>query len=194
MTLCKIGGSLLDWSDFPDRLQKFLDQLDAPAVLLVGGGGCADIVRQWDRIYNLGEEKSHHLAIHSLSLTAQLLVTLLQDASLVSNQEQLDLAIANQHIAVLEPGCWIESMEASSSVELPHHWNVTSDTIALWLAAKLGMNRLILLKSVDFPSEIGLETAAQAGLIDAGFPTMFKHLADHGHVIEFHWHNLRETA
>jgi aspartokinase-like uncharacterized kinase len=31
---------------------------------------------------------------------------------------------------------------------LPHHWDVTSDTIAAWVAHKLGLD-LLLLKSVD---------------------------------------------
>ncbi|MBL4885919.1 MAG: hypothetical protein JKY95_15480 [Planctomycetaceae bacterium] len=189
--LCKVGGSLLGWAGFPSRLQQFLDQLDAPALLLMGGGGCADVVRQWDQVYNLGEEKSHQLAIESLSLTARLLVGLLPDAVLVCNQKQLDSAMSQKQVCVLDPKSWIDWFEPGSEIELPHHWDITSDSIALWLAAELGIDRLTLVKSVDLPPETDWKSASMSGLVDAGFPAMLQQLTDQGCSISCRWVNLR---
>ncbi len=54
---------------------------------------------------------------------------------------------------------------------LPKAWDVTSDTLAAWLAGELKADRLILVKSVDPPS--AAETAADlaaAGIVDPLFP------------------------
>ncbi len=192
--LCKVGGSLLDWEELPSRLQQFLNQLNSPVVLLAGGGKCADIVRRWDQLFNLGEEFSHQLAIESMSLTASLLTTIVPKSCLVKNQKQLEAAFINGQIPVLDAAGWLEQLEATAPVKLPHTWNITSDSIALWLAAEIGMERLILLKSVNYPVGINLKTASSKGLIDVGFPDLFRKTTENQQRTVIHWHNLRGNS
>jgi len=192
--LCKVGGSLLDWEELPSRLQQFLNQLNSPVVLLAGGGKSTDLVRDWDQLFNLGEERSHQLALDSMSLTASLLTAIVPKSCLVKNQKQLEAAINNGQTPILDAAGWLEQLEANAPVKLPHTWNITSDSIALWLAAELGMERLILLKSDDFPDQCTLKTASHKGLVDAGFPDLFSKTAENQQRIVLHWHNLRGNS
>lgn len=58
-TVCKLGGSLLDWSGLPGALTWLEQQWpEQSLVLVVGGGQIADVVRQWDRLFRLGEERA----------------------------------------------------------------------------------------------------------------------------------------
>lgn len=52
--------------------------------------------------------------------------------------------LARGRVPILAPFRWLRAADP-----LPHLWDVTSDSIAAWLAAQLNARRLILLKSVD---------------------------------------------
>jgi 5-(aminomethyl)-3-furanmethanol phosphate kinase len=53
---------------------------------------------------------------------------------------------------------------------IPQNWDVTSDSIAAWLAQKMDATHLILLKS-DKPNEskLGLKAITEDGLVDFSF-------------------------
>ena len=52
--------------------------------------------------------------------------------------------------------------------DLPASWDVTSDSLALWLARRLGAAGLLLVKSRPAASE-DVAALSQAGLLDAAF-------------------------
>jgi aspartokinase-like uncharacterized kinase len=59
--------------------------------------------------------------------------------------------------------------------DIPASWNVTSDSLALWLAAQLGAERCYLIKSLARRGpEAGAEQLVRDGVIDAAFPAMLK--------------------
>jgi len=61
--------------------------------------------------------------------------------------------------------------------EIAESWDVTSDSLALWLARQLRARGLLLVKSARLPK--GPQSAAELsrrGIIDAAFPRM---LTDH---------------
>jgi aspartokinase-like uncharacterized kinase len=64
----KVGGSLFDWPELFPRLMSFFHNEPTRPLIVSGGGGAADVVREWDRIHRLGDVRSHRLAIVSLSL------------------------------------------------------------------------------------------------------------------------------
>jgi 5-(aminomethyl)-3-furanmethanol phosphate kinase len=49
-------------------------------------------------------------------------------------------------------------------------WAVTSDSLAAWLARRLGARRLVLVKSAAAPSAAAPAELAARGLVDAAFP------------------------
>ena len=84
VTVLKLGGSLLDLVDLPDRLRVAFAKLDGAQPLLVcGGGDAADVVRGWHVAHALDDEQSHWLAMESIRLNQRLLLTLLPELELV---------------------------------------------------------------------------------------------------------------
>jgi dihydroneopterin aldolase len=62
---------------------------------------------------------------------------------------------ASGALAVLAPHAWLRAADP-----LPHSWDVTSDSIAAWVAGALGAAALVLVKAAG---------AAGDGLVDAYF-------------------------
>ena len=61
LRVVKLGGSLLNWPQTPQRLKEWLQRQPAgKTVLIAGGGGLVDIVRGWDADFGLGDDTSHH--------------------------------------------------------------------------------------------------------------------------------------
>ena len=139
----KVGGSLcVD----PRRLSRLLAVLRrlAPSrtlVLVPGGGRFADAVRSADRRFRLGDSSAHWMAILAMDQTAHLLAAVAGgDTRLVDDPA----AIRPRRLNVLAPSRWLRAADP-----LPHSWSVTSDSIAAWIARRVGARRLVLLKDVD---------------------------------------------
>ena len=87
--IVKLGGSLLSWPEMPHRLADLLAASPARRpLLIVGGGAAADIVRDWHQAHAFDDDIAHTLAIEAMTLNAQLLVTLLPGAKIVSDHAQ----------------------------------------------------------------------------------------------------------
>ncbi len=171
----KVGGSLLKWNQLPRRLTRFLETIESP-ILLTGGGTATDVVRHWDDVHQLGEEASHALAIASVDLTARLLAQLLPQSQICTTPQSCVTLLEKKRLPILMPGDLLEELEPQSISKLPHHWETTSDSIALWLSSELGISNLILLKSVDVPEEMSWEQLSEHGIVDAEFPRLWNRL------------------
>jgi aspartokinase-like uncharacterized kinase len=165
-SLIKLGGSLLDLPGLAGRLNKNLHRLSEFPILLVGGGGAADVVRQWDAVHRLTTSDSHELATMTLSLTAEFVSRLIPDAEIVADFRQAASVLAEQHIPIVD----VPSALADAAVSLPQGWHVTSDSMAAVLARAWGLRELILIKSVECPRNATCEQAAEKGLVDGWFP------------------------
>jgi 5-(aminomethyl)-3-furanmethanol phosphate kinase len=178
----KVGGSLLDWREFPERLMLFLDHLrsaapDSKSVLIAGGGPAADLIRALDRIHRLGDAAAHDLALHALDLTGRVLERLMPGSLVVERAERIDAAWNAGLLPILAPGQILEEIAQSGADPLPASWDVTSDTIAARIAAQLGAERLILLKSAPLPGGATWQEAARLGRVDPMFPEAAQALA-----------------
>ncbi len=183
LVVFKIGGSLLDLPELSDVVRQLVDQRPESTVLLVAGGGAAaDVVRTWDRVHQLGEASAHELALEAMDLTASLLARFVPEARLVRSPQQVQMATAEGAHSILCAGCFIKAAEARGHAPLEHTWRVTSDSIAAWAADVLSASELVLVKSVPVPRGLTLVEAAQAGLVDEGFPAIAENLATVGWV------------
>ena len=72
---------------------------------------------------------------------AHLIASRIHGAVLVSDVEGMLTAIDAGRIPVLAPYAWLRREDP-----LPHSWQVTSDSIAAWIAATLAARRLVLEK------------------------------------------------
>lgn len=176
VAVLKLGGSLLDLADLPDRLRTALLVLSGDRPLLIcGGGEAADVVRHWHATHGLSEEQSHWLAMDSIRLNQRLLLTLMPELELVSNRVAAESAWRCGRVPLLDLMSFVSIEETAADVTtpLPHSWNVTSDSLAGWVAVRWPASRMILLKSaeldIDDPS---FRAAADHGLVDAYFPVL----------------------
>jgi 5-(aminomethyl)-3-furanmethanol phosphate kinase len=142
LTVVKVGGGLAREAG-DDALRALCDAIgDAGRrhrlLIVPGGGGFADAVRECDRRFGLRDAAAHRMAILAMEQFAWLL------SELISGAERcVELARpAAGHVAVLMPG-------GLPIDELPASWQVTSDSIAAWVAGQVGADRLVLVKEVD---------------------------------------------
>jgi aspartokinase-like uncharacterized kinase len=174
----KVGGSLFDLPDLGERLQRFLATLDAPILLYPGGGAAVDAVRALDRVHSLGEEASHWLALEACALNAHFLARLLPGVPVVGEPTLT-------RCAIVDPYAFALADEAGPD-PLPHRWDVTSDSLALRVALRVGAERLVLLKSCHWVGNSWTEAAA-AGVVDEWFATVLRDAS----TIAVHVLNLR---
>jgi hypothetical protein len=109
-------------------------------VIVPGGGRFADQVRRADQRVGLSDSAAHWMAILAMDQYAHLLADLTPEAAVVHRQGEF----AAGRVNVLAPSCWLRRADP-----LPHSWQVTSDSIAAWVARELDSRILILLKDVD---------------------------------------------
>ncbi len=182
----KIGGSLLDLPNLPDALAEALDQRPGCAPLfIVGGGATADIVREWDAVHKLGDERAHGLALRAMALNELLLLDVWPALRHVRSRMQLEAACIVGKIPLLCTVCAVPALESKSGGKLPRTWRLTSDSIAAWVALHWQAAELVLLKSVPLPHNCTLHRAAELNLVDCCFSEWAAQLPRVG------WTNLR---
>lgn len=166
LTIIKLGGSLFDFPDLSKRLLQFLDrhQFENP-LIIPGGGKFADEVRKLDQRNNLGNALSHELGIRTLAISSRFVSGL---------SEKFYLATPNDLLAINKTLGKYPIADVSEFVleccPLPNSWDVTSDSIAAWLASLHPDSNLVLLKSLPLPVGLSLTQAAGLNLVDAEFP------------------------
>jgi 5-(aminomethyl)-3-furanmethanol phosphate kinase len=137
LTVVKVGGGLDD-SALPG-LCAALGELGErhPLVVVPGGAGFADAVRDADRRFGLSATASHRMAILGMEQFGWLLSDLIPGA------------VRRDGLAEVRAGRTTVLLPAALPLDLPASWEVTSDSIAAWVAGRIGAGRLVLVKAVD---------------------------------------------
>jgi aspartokinase-like uncharacterized kinase len=141
LTVVKVGGGLGRGAG-DDALRALCTTLGVlgerhPLLVVPGGAWFADAVREADRRFALPATTSHRMAVLGMEQFGWLLSELIPGA-VRSAQRRPDA----RRTTVLLPG-------ALALDELPASWQVTSDSIAAWVAGQAGADRLVLVKEVD---------------------------------------------
>jgi aspartokinase-like uncharacterized kinase len=189
LRVIKVGGSLLDAPDLPDRLFAWLEGLPpARCVLLAGGGGLVEELRRLDKLRPLGEAAAHWAAVSTLDVTAWMLAAWMQEFDITSDYMALqDRLYDAEEPIILAPARFLREVEPKlMGTRLARSWEVTSDSIAVRLGTILVADDVILLKSA--PPELApatgshglikldaakLEKLALSGYVDTYLPRLF---------------------
>jgi 5-(aminomethyl)-3-furanmethanol phosphate kinase len=141
----KVGGSLSRSAGL-EMLCKGIGHLGERCHLLIvpGGGTFADQVRAMYRRYALSETAAHQMALLAMDQYGYLLNQLISESSLASDLDSANRIIESGRVAIL-----LSSALIIRTDPLPHSWEVTSDSIAAWIARQTQCRRLVLLKDVD---------------------------------------------
>jgi 5-(aminomethyl)-3-furanmethanol phosphate kinase len=138
LTVVKVGGGL--GRDALRPLCEALGELGRrhPLLVVPGGAGFADAVRDADRRFGLSAAAAHRMAILGMEQFGWLLSELIPGAVRSADPART----AAGRTTVLLPA-------ALPPDALPASWDVTSDSIAAWVADRAGAGRLVLVKDVD---------------------------------------------
>jgi aspartokinase-like uncharacterized kinase len=165
ITVLKIGGSLTR-SDAAAQLMRALAVRTVRDLLIVpGGGDFADDVRTAQARHGLSEDAAHHMALLAMHMLAVALADLAPGYTLADSPAQFDAAWREGRTPV-----WLPAPMVLADAAIPASWDVTSDSLAAWLAGEVDAARLLLVKSCALTVEAGSARAlADAGIVDACF-------------------------
>lgn len=161
MWVIKIGGSLLGAPELAKWLETIVNHCGGNVIIVPGGGLFANSVREAQKISNMREAIAHQLALLAMDQYGIMLAAM--NPQLVTASTELEIAERGwQHRGIV----WLPSKMALADETIPKNWQVTSDSLAAWLANKLGAQQLIIVKSTSLLQY--QETA----------PTALQHLVD----------------
>ncbi len=168
----KLGGSLIELP----YLSAWLTHLAASqgrSILVAGGGPFADAVRIAQRQRPFADKAAHLMAILAMEQYALMLAALEPGLHPAASRAAIEASRREGVTPV-----WLPSRMTTGAPDIPESWEVTSDSLAVWLARKLGVSRVLLVKSAVLPTE----TASVVGLAKAGIvdPLLPRFLAGSG--------------
>ncbi len=144
-TVVKVGGALLSRQGALDIVVPVLSRVAErgdPVLVVPGGGPFADVVRKIDTELGLSDDAAHWMAIFALDQYAELLASRIPLSRAVRDPLEASAALAAGALPILAPSTWLRRSDP-----LPHSWDVTSDSIAAWVAGEVGAERLVLAKA-----------------------------------------------
>jgi len=168
MWVVKLGGSLFD----SDHLRDWLKVLSetGPLVIVPGGGPFADQVRQAQQQWGFDDSTAHRMALLAMEQYGHLLCSLQPGLVPAESHTQINQLLAEDKIPV-----WMPSAMVMAEPDIEHSWEITSDSLAAWLAGQLKADQLLLVKSVALNDErMTVEQLAEQGIIDTQFGTYLR--------------------
>jgi 5-(aminomethyl)-3-furanmethanol phosphate kinase len=172
VTVVKLGGSLA----YTPHCAAWLDLLAAwgcPLILVPGGGPFADCVRAAQAVMGFDDKAAHRMALLAMEQFGMALAAHSKAFVLADSCEELNSALRAGKIPV-----WLPSKMVLAASDVPECWEMTSDSLAAWLAGVLGAQRLLLIKSRDHAPPASLHELAADKIVDPMFP----HFATQSHV------------
>jgi aspartokinase-like uncharacterized kinase len=142
----KVGGSL---AENPEALKALCIELCKIAmeysfVVVPGGGRFADVVRAFDKKFNLPPVVSHRLAILAMDQYGLVLSQIIHDSRTVDSLREARHLSEAKKVPVFLP-----SKLLFQDDPLEDSWDVTSDSIAAYIAWRLHAGKVILATDVD---------------------------------------------
>lgn len=170
MWVIKIGGSL----GRAPELRSWLRALEALQrsgqawVIVPGGGEFAEQVRLAQAQWHFDDSIAHRMALLAMAQYAWLLHGLAPSLICRAALDDLERAANARQCSI-----WLTTEPGPGTDELPHDWDVTSDTLSLWLARELRADGLVLVKSAA-PQTLSTSAAAlsASGYLDVSFPAL----------------------
>lgn len=165
MWVVKIGGSLLGSPELERWLEVAAKFSHGNIIIVPGGGVFANAVREAQILSKISDACAHRLALLAMDQFGLMLANMNPLLATASSEMEIDERTW-QHRGII----WLPSKMVLNSNSIPQNWDMTSDSLAAWLAQKLGAQHLILVKS-DKPNDkkLCLKTITKDGLVDQVF-------------------------
>jgi 5-(aminomethyl)-3-furanmethanol phosphate kinase len=165
LTVVKLGGS----QAFSAHLSDWLDAVALGAgrvVVVPGGGPFADAVRAAQPAMGFDDRAAHHMALLAMEQYGCALAGRGRPLALADSAAAIRRTLRAGGVPV-----WTPSRMTLQAKDVPWSWDVTSDSLAAWLAGVLGAKLLLLVKSIDTPQgPVRAADLAARGIVDPAFP------------------------
>jgi len=143
----KIGGKILeDYKNLEctiSQLKKLYEDNTLQKIIIIpGGGSYANFIRSIDKKLVLGDDIAHWMAILSMDYNGRDLNRLFPDFECIDDFKNIQNA--KRIFCIFLPYNYLRKKD-----ELPHSWDVTSDSIAIYIANKLKLNECYLIKDIE---------------------------------------------
>jgi len=167
MWVVKLGGSLnrdsllLPWLELVSTLGR------GRVAVVPGGGGFADQARAAQAHWRFDDVAAHNMAILAMAQTAMLLRALSPALQPVTRDADIRRSLRQGRTAL-----WVPLELLREGPDELTNWNVSSDSLALWLAHRLNAERLIVVKSCELDEGLSLQEFTEAGVLDRRFASL----------------------
>jgi hypothetical protein len=160
--IVKVGGSL---ASYPAKLRILCAKLtelshEHKLIVIPGGGEFTDAVRKLDKRFSLSPAASHRMAILGMDQYGLLMSDLLPSSRIVNKLEHLQETLDLGKLPVFLPSTLLFAEDP-----LENSWNVTSDSIAVYVAGQLHATRTLLVTDVDGVYTCDPKKSSEAKLI-----------------------------
>jgi 5-(aminomethyl)-3-furanmethanol phosphate kinase len=165
-TVVKLGGSFA----FSPRLRDWIAAIAAcagHAVIVPGGGPFADAVRAAQAPMGFDDRAAHRMGLLAMEQYGCAIGCLNERMSLADSLAAIRQGLAHRKVPV-----WLPTQMALADAGIPQSWEVTSDSLAAWLAGKVAAERLLLVKHVDATEKaVRAAELAACDVVDKAFAT-----------------------
>lgn len=163
----KLGGSVVRSGQLAPWLEVIAAS-DTPVVIVPGGGALADEVRSCQQQLGFGDAAAHRMALLAMDQLAWAVAGVRPGFEVGTTEEALRTILGRGHVAV-----WAPSALIAGRSDIEDTWRLTSDSLALWLAGKLGAETCYLIKSVaPARGTCGAHALTRDGVVDEAFASM----------------------
>jgi aspartokinase-like uncharacterized kinase len=141
VTVVKIGGSL-----FPEHTNELCEQLTKSKekiVLVNGGGPLANNIREFNKTCSFSDDVNHWNAIKCMDIIGNFIADENKNIVPITSLDEIENIYKMNKIPLI---LTYELMRKEDP--LKHSWDVTSDSIACWIANKINA-KLLILTNVD---------------------------------------------
>jgi aspartokinase-like uncharacterized kinase len=163
--IVKLGGSLAGSTSLAQWLQIIATQGAGKTVVVPGGGAFADAVRDAQEKTGFDDRTAHRMALLAMEQFGLMLCGLQSGLVPAGSSAGIRSALGRGEVPV-----WMPSTMVLSDPSIPESWEVTSDSLSAWLAARLEGSMLVVVKSVLVEKpQASIEEFVARGWLDAGF-------------------------
>jgi aspartokinase-like uncharacterized kinase len=164
MWIVKLGGSL----GRDPVLKEWLDTLVAlgsgRVVIVPGGGGFAEEVRDQQELWRFDDLAAHNMAVLAMAQMAMMMQGICPALALATSDSDLRRAVQQARVPV-----WLPFEVLREQRDPLTNWGVTSDSLAAWLANRLNAEGLLLVKACEIDPSMDAAECVAAGIIDEEF-------------------------
>lgn len=164
MRIVKLGGSLASGFHLRPWLAALAEHGLGRVALVPGGGPFADAVRASQQVWGFRDLHAHRMALLAMRQFGLMLCGMEPKLSEAPGAAAVKRTLREGGLPV-----WLPEVEELDAAGVPPCWDITSDSLAAWLAGELGASELLLVKSCRVAEGRSVGQWVREGVVDPAF-------------------------